>query len=147
MNYLISLIESNFTQKDLYELLLLNWNDQETFKKRSKFSRISPSGITYKFQKASFESSETKDNISRSITNTLIYDMFYQMNSCPDSYVRKLAAYIIWIVTFNNSELQKEICKHFNFTPLGEIVIINQFPKNILSNFEIENLNSSKGKC
>lgn len=95
MNYLISLIERNFTQKDLYELLLLNWNDQETFKKRSKFSRISPSGITYKFQKASFENSATKDNISHSITNTLIYDMFYQMNSCPDSYVRKLAAYII----------------------------------------------------
>jgi hypothetical protein len=95
MNYLISLIESNFTQKDLYELLLLSWNDQEVLKKGSRFNRISPSGISYTLQKPSFENNETKDNINHMITDTLLWDMFYQMNSCPDSYVRKLAAYII----------------------------------------------------
>lgn len=144
LTYLVELLSNNTSQKDLYELLMMTWKDQSIMLKTKMPHKSSNKIVSIDLLKGSFESNS--DNISARFTNTLLSDVFNQMNQSQNVYLRKLAAYIVCIVTFNNNELQKAICTHFNFTPVEGIVIINQFPRNLISSLETVPSGVPKGK-
>lgn len=130
--YLIKIIELNISQKELYELLLLPKNEKEILSLYNCFTRKSPNKISYSYQKASFESASGEDNVSSSFKETIMWDVFSKMNTSDDHEIRKLAAYVICLLTYNNYSIQQEVCRRFNFSPMDGIMIFNQIPSQLI---------------
>ena len=105
----------------------------------SSFNKRSPKNIHNYLQKASFESSGGDSNICSDFKDTVLWDVFDKMNKCNDHEIRKLSAYIICILTYNNFAIQHEIWRHFGFTPIDGIMIFNQIPSQLIVEVYFEN--------
>ena len=139
LHYLIKIVEINVSQKELFELLLLPRNEKEILSLYSLLTRKSPNKIGHGLQKASFESTSGEDNVSSNFKDTIMWDIFTKMNTSNDHETRKLAAYIIWLLTYNNFTIQQEVCKRFNFSPIDGIMIFNQIPSQLIVEIYFEN--------
>jgi hypothetical protein len=129
--YWIGLVESNLAQLDLYTLLSSTSLEEDVSQKKNSFLHNTPRRVSWKFDKSSFRSVCSPEKERLHETPTFLEALFNQMNKSFSSRMRKMAAYILCVITFNNHQLQTEIWSQFNFTPNGNIVILNSLPKHL----------------
>lgn len=132
LTYLVNLMEESISQKELYELLKLSWSDRVLFK---TWTPDKSTKRVWLDLNTPLTELSIKDNVKGSLKSTILCEVLSLMNNSEDTYLRKLSAYILCMVTFNNSEIQKELCRLFSFTPFGTVVVLNQFPKNLIKHY------------
>jgi len=131
MSYIINLLKDGVTQHELYDILNVQ-NIENENDKHSVLLSTSRQDVHDEYKISSNDAS-SPNNTELQENLPLLEQLFNQMNNSHDSNIRKMAAYILWTLTFNNSDLQDRIWNHFDFAPSNGIVILNTFPSRLIS--------------